>query len=175
LRAPAATPFDGFPCKWGDVVVRVAERDEAWLAGALVFEEEHPVAVLFIAPEAGGDRAIWARKADGAGLAWLVPSQSVALGPGAEPPHALEVDGERYERSLRLPVRVTRLGSGAPAVGAQAIVAEYRGAGGARMIVVGGSDRTLAWKGSVLLEGEYDVLPGDGPTSDDGAPAATEK
>jgi hypothetical protein len=167
-----AARFDGFPCKWGDVVVRVAERDEAWLAGALLFEEERPVAALFIAPEAGADRAIWARKGEGA-MAWLAPAPAGAVTAVGEPLHALEVEGARYERSLRLPVRVTRLGSGAPEVGAQAIVAEYRGAGGARLLVVAGAERTLAWKGAALLAGEYDVLPGDGagqeapPSGDD--------
>ena len=61
---PAAGPPPAtFPCKLGDVVVRAAEGDEAWLAGVLMFEEDRPVAALFVAPEAGGNRAVFVRDA----------------------------------------------------------------------------------------------------------------
>ncbi len=153
-----------FPCKLGDVVVRVAERDEAWLAGALVFEEERPVAALFVAPEAGGDRAIFVRDVPGAGMTWLTPLAEDAPVVTKEPPHALEHDGVRYERARRLPVRVFRVGSGAPSVGEQAVVAEYTGPAAMRLLVVAGSEQTLAWKGVTLGEGDYDVLPGSPDT-----------
>ena len=163
--APAAAdPFAGMPCKLGDVVVRNAERDEAWLAGALVFEEEKPVAALFVAPEAGGDRALFVREAPGAGLTWLVPLAKGALPLTSDPPHAVEHEGARYERARRLPVKVTRVGTGAPAVGARAVVAEYAGAAAERLLVVAGTDHTLAWKGVSLAESEYDVLPGGAST-----------
>lgn len=159
--APATTdPLAAFPCKLGDVVMRVAERDEAWLAGALVLLEEKPVAALFVAPEAGGDRALFVRNASGAGITWLSPLAKGALGMTKDPPHALEHEGIRYERARRLPVRVSRVGTGAPAVGERAVVAEYAGPAGARLLVVAGTDSTLAWKGVALAEGEYDVLPG---------------
>jgi hypothetical protein len=148
-----------FPCALGDVVVRVAERDEAWLAGALVLEEQSPVAVLFVAPEAGGDRALFVRAPD-KGVTWLAPLAPGALALPKDPPHAIEVAGERFQRARRLPVRVSRLGTGAPAVGERAIVAEYEGPGGERLLVVAGADATLAWRGVALREGEYDVLPG---------------
>jgi hypothetical protein len=161
---PASNPFAGMPCKLGDVVVRTAERDEAWLAGALVFEEEKPVAALFVAPEAGGDRALFVRDAPGSGLTWLVPLAKGALPLTSDPPHAVEHEGARYERARRLPVKVTRVGTGAPSVGARAVVAEYAGASAERLVVVAGSDQTLAWKGVALAEGEYDVLPGGAST-----------
>jgi hypothetical protein len=145
-------------------VVRTAERDEAWLAGALVFEEEKPVAALFVAPEAGGDRALFVRDAPGSGLTWLVPLAKDALPLTSDPPHAVEHEGARYERARRLPVKVTRVGTGAPAVGARAVVAEYTGAAAERLVVVAGSEQTLAWKGVSLGEGEYDVLPGGAST-----------
>lgn len=162
----------GFPCKLGDVLVRAAEGDEAWLAGALVFEEERPVAALFIAPEAGGDRAIFVRPARGsdaarADVTWLAPvdlRDLPGLGPTGEPPHALEHGGVRYERSRRLPVKVERIGTGAPSVGSQAVVAEYSGAGAERILAVAGSPGTLAWAGLALRESEYEVLPGDAST-----------
>jgi len=165
-RVGARDPLAGFPCKLGDVVVRIAERDEAWLAGALVLEEERPVAAVFVAPEAGGDRALFVRDAPGAGLAWLAPLGKDEIPLTKDPPHAIEHGGVRYERARRLPVRVSRLGSGAPAVGERAVVAEYAGPGIERILVVAGSDATLAWKGVALGEGEYDVLPSGKSTLD---------
>ncbi|HXN31161.1 MAG TPA: hypothetical protein VN894_04840 [Polyangiaceae bacterium] len=154
-----AATFHAFPCRLGDVVVRTVERDEAWLAGALVFEEERPVAALFVAPEAGADRALLAREAV-EGLTWLSPLPIAELALTADPPHAIEHHGVRFERVRRLPVRVTRAGSGAPSVGDRAVVAEYEGQGAERIVVVAGSERTLAWTGVALGRGEYDVLPG---------------
>ncbi len=162
--------FAGMPCKLGDVVVRNAERDEAWLAGALVFEEDKPVAALFVAPEAGGDRALFVRDAPGSGLTWLVPLPKSALPLTSDPPHAVEHDGARYERARRLPVKVTRVGTGAPGVGPRAVVAEYAGPAAERLLVVAGTEQTVAWTGVCLGEGEYDVLPGGASTleRDDG-------
>lgn len=160
----AHDPPASFPCKLGDVVVRVAERDEAWLAGALMLEEERPVAALFVAPEAGGDRAIFVRDVPGAGMTWLAPIPEGAPAGTKDPPHALEHEGVRYERARRLPVRVSRVGSGAPSVGDRAVVAEYTGPAGMRLLIVAGSEQTLAWKGVALREGEYDVLPGSPET-----------
>jgi hypothetical protein len=159
-RTSARDPLASFSCKLGDVVVRVVERDEAWLAGALVLEEERPVAALFVAPEAGGDRALFVRDAPGAGLTWLAPVAEGQLALTKDPPHALELRGARFERVRRLPVRVSRVGTGAPAVGDRAVVAEYAGADADRLLVVAGSERTLAWRGVALRESEYDVLPG---------------
>lgn len=158
--APPRDPLAGFPCKLGDVVVRVAERDEAWLAGALVLEEDRPVAALFVAPEAGGDRALFVRSAPGAGMTWLAPLADGAIAATKDPPHALEVDGARFERTRRLPVRVSSVGTGAPPVGERAVVAEYAGAAADRLVVVAGSDKTIAWRGVALRDGDYDVLPG---------------
>jgi hypothetical protein len=33
-----------------------------------------------------------------------------------------------------------------------------------RLLIVAGSEQTLAWKGVALREGEYDVLPGSPET-----------
>jgi hypothetical protein len=158
--------FAAFPCKLGDVVVRMVERDEAWLAGALVFVEDRPVAVLFVAPEAGGDRAIFVRDAPGSGLTWLAPLAEGELLLTKEPPHSLEHRGARFERSRRLPVRIARLGSGAPGLGDRGVVSEYGGPGTQRIVVVAGAERTLAWRGVALAPAEYDILPGGGATLD---------
>jgi hypothetical protein len=152
--------------------VRAAEGDEAWLAGALVLEEERPVAALFIAPEAGGDRAILVRpthagESGSVDVTWLAPvdlRELPGLGPTPEPPHALEYGGSRFERSRRLPVKVTRIGTGAPSVGPQAILGEYAGAGRERLVVLVATPKALAWTGVALRDHEYEVLPGDAST-----------
>ena len=140
--------------------MRVVEGDEAWLAGALVLAEDRPVAALFVAPEAGGDHALFVRDAPGSGVTWLWPIPKGALAATEDPPHTLEHEGMRYERERRLPVRVSRVGSGAPSVGDRAVLAEYAAPGHARLLIIAGGSETLAWKGVALAEGEYEVLPG---------------
>lgn len=157
--------LEGFVCRLGDVLLRRVEGDEAWLAGALVLAEDRPVAALFIAPEAHGDRAIFVPGPRQTVLTWLAPVAAGELGvaslvtPGGEPPRTLEHAGVRFERTRRLPVRVERLGTGAPHVGARAIVGEYTAAGAERLLVIAGADAALAWRGVAMTEGEYDVLP----------------
>lgn len=155
---PNLGSLEAFACHLGDVVVRTVERDEAWLAGALVFAEEEPVLALFIAPEAGTDWAVLVRPGEDA-LVWLEPLPKGELALTADPPLALEHAAVRYQRARRLPVRVSRIGEGAPDVGARATVAEYVGAGAARLVVVAGTAQTLLWRGAALVAGEYDILP----------------
>ncbi|MDP9149934.1 MAG: hypothetical protein M3O36_08360 [Myxococcota bacterium] len=147
-----------FPCQVGDVVVRTFERDEAWLAGALVFADQKPEAALFIAPEAGTDRALLVHPEETT-LVWLAPLAKEELALTEEPPLALEHAAVHYQRARRLPVRVSAQGQGAPDVGPRAILAEYTGAGSQRLVVVAGTGQTLAWRGVALASGEYDILP----------------
>ncbi len=161
-----ATDLPGFPCQLGDVILAQA-GDEAWLAGGLVFYEKLPMAVLFIAPDAGGDRAVYARPAPHASLLWMSPVAPDALILGREPPSALELEHERFERTRRLPFRVGRIGSGAPDVGEAVIVAEYDAKAGDRLVVVAGASSAHAWKGRRLEEGTYEVLPGKHTTGVD--------
>lgn len=155
---PTVDPFAGFPCKLGDVLVRRAERDEAWLAGALLFAEERPVAALFVAPEARQDRAVLVRESHQE-VMWLLPASDPIGITGRDPPSAIEHEGVRFSRKRRLPVRVERLGTGAPEVGATAVVAEYAGPGAERFLVVAGAESTLSWRGTALGEFDYDLLP----------------
>ena len=136
--------------------VGMSSRNGGGMIGAFAFASAS-------APEAGGDRALFVRKAQGAGIAWLSPLPKGAVDVTKDPPHALEHDGIRYERARRLPVRVSRVGTGAPSVGERAIVAECAAGATSRLLVVAGTDATLAWRGSALAEGEYDVLPGEPP------------
>ncbi len=158
-------PFADMPCKLGDVVIR-AGGDEAWLAGAVIFSEDYPVAVLFVAPDAGKDRGIYARARPSEELLWLEPVPDGELTVGAEPPTALEHANVRYERSRRLPVKVERVGAGAPDVGEQVIIAEYASGGFERLILVTGSGASRAWVGTALEAGMYDVLPSGKSTLD---------
>ena len=153
--APAVDPFAAFSCTLGDVVMG-AGGDEAWLAGALVFHEDAPAAVLFIAPDAGGDRAVFLRTAGHGELLWLRAVSGVTV--AGEPPSALEHDGERYDRVRRMPWRSERHGTGAPDVGAEVIVAEYKALTGARLLVVVGGGTARTWHGMSLEPGMYDVL-----------------
>ncbi len=161
LPATAADPFAAFPCTLGDVVVRRAEGDEAWLAAALLFTEDRPVAALFLAPEAVADRALFVR--DGTrDVLWLSPMNEgdPVPAPGGEPPAAIESRGARYVRRRRLPVNVEERGTGSPMVGRTAILAEYGGPGVDAILLVVGTDATRAWEGVALSEERYDVLPG---------------
>lgn len=165
--APAAAPkpaekkpdLGAFPCQLGDVVLAGATSEEAWLAGALVLVEGgEPTAALFVSPEAGGDRAVLAR-AGQTELLWLREEKGVLVALG-EPPTALEVGSDRFERRRRLPLRAERIGSGAPDVGADVIFAEYTGLGDDSLVVLAAKDRIFAWRGPSLGSGAYDVLPG---------------
>jgi hypothetical protein len=158
--AARADLFRTFPCKLGDVLIRRAELDEVWLAGALVLSEERPVAVLFVAPEAGGDRAVFVR-ASSTEVEWLRPMPLAAsLAVGRDPPGVWEDAGTRLDRKRRLPVRIERLGTGAPDLGATAVVAEYGGPGIERFLILAGARGALAWRGVELTADDYDVLPG---------------
>ncbi len=157
--ADAGDALEGFPCHLGDVVL-AHPGEEAWLAGALLFREKLPMAALFIAPDAGGGRAIYARPAPDAMFVWLTPLPAGALAIGSEPPSSIEHQRERFERTRRLPYRVERLGTGAPDVGETVVVAEYGAAGGDWIVVVVGGGTARGWRGRRLEEGMYDVLPG---------------
>jgi hypothetical protein len=139
--------------------------EEAWLAGALVFYESLPAAALFVAPEAGADRALFVRPSPHASIVWLMPVPDGELTIGPEPPSTLEHKGERFERVRRIPFRVERAGTGAPDVGEQALVAEYA-SGGERLLVVSGTGSPRVWRGNVLEDGTYDVLAAGKSTLD---------
>ncbi len=161
--------FAGLACGLSDVVL--VDDEEAWLEGALVFREaaggdgsvgvhERTVAALFFAPVAGKHRAVYARALPPASLHWLdevFPGDPIV---GAEPASALEVEGIRFERTRRLPLRITRVGEGAPDLEGRAVIAEYDGGAGASLVVVAARGASRTWRGRRLEEGMYAVLPG---------------
>jgi len=144
-----------FPCVVGDVVVRTDGGEESWLAGAIVLREgELAACVLYVAPDAGGDRAVYARARPHDELAWLRP---VVLEVGREPPAAIELEGSRFERARRLPMHAATVGEGAPDLGPTVVLGEYVGSGGAVAVVLAGSAGSRAWRGVTLAKDEYEV------------------
>lgn len=165
LTSPKEDPLLNFSCHLGDVVMR-AGGEEAWLAGAILFSEEMPAAVLFIAPDAGGDRALFLRPKPAEEMAWLMPIGEGELELAPEPPSSLEHKGERFDRVRRLPFGAQRLGTGAPDVGAEVVVAEYKSLPGEWILVIVGSGVARAWRGMLLEPGMYDVLAAGKSTLD---------
>lgn len=160
----------GFPCGLGDVVL-LAHGEEAWLSGAALFRErtaqrdeagdaERTVAALFFGPDKGGDRVVYARPRPNETLDWMWPLSPEAVILGTEPPSVIEHEGQRFERVRRIPLSVVLIGEGAPELGAAAVLAEYEGGAGARLLVVVGAGAARVWRGRRLEAGMFEVLPG---------------
>ncbi|MDB4941481.1 MAG: hypothetical protein JWP97_1015 [Labilithrix sp.] len=163
----AAGHLDGFPCQLGDVIMRLT-GEEAWLAGGVVLAEEAPVAVLFVAPDAGHDTAVYARPAPRESLFWMSPLDAGAILVGGEPPTSVEHDGIRFDRQRRLPLRPKRIGVGAPDVGDSLVLAEYASAGAERLLVLRTSTGTsFAYRGVELEPSTYEVIASGRSTLDD--------
>ena len=90
-------------------------------------------------------------------IIWLVSAKDATA--ATEPPTALEISGDRFERRRRLPLRVERIGTGAPDFAGDVILAEYMGLGDDHLVVVASKEKTLAYRGALLSSGTYDVLP----------------
>lgn len=156
-QAPTAR-LEGFVCQLGDVLMRIT-GEEAWLAGGVVLSETIPVAVLFVAPDAVHDCAIYTRAQSRRSLLWLEPLEPSAILVGGEPPSSVEHRGIRFERARRLPLRTRRIGVGAPNVGDAVTVAEYESAGAERLLVLKGNAGVVqAYRGLELEEGSFEVI-----------------
>jgi hypothetical protein len=159
-------PLEGFPCQLGDVLMRIT-GEEAWLAGGVVLEEDVPVAVLFVAPEAGRDCAIYVRPPPRAAVFWLEPLDPGAVLVAGEPPSSVEHGGVRFDRARRLPLRPRRIGVGAPDVGDSVLVAEYNSAGAERLLVLKATNGvTKAYRGVELEPSMFEVIPSGRSTLD---------
>jgi hypothetical protein len=158
----------GFPCQLGDVLMRIT-GEEAWLAGGLVLSEEAPVAVLFVAPDAGHDCAIYVRPQPREAVFWMEPLDPGAVLVGGEPPSSVEHGGIRFDRVRRLPLRPKRIGVGAPDVGDAVVLAEYASAGSERLLVMRStSGASHAYRGDELEVSAYEVIPSGNATLGDG-------
>jgi hypothetical protein len=160
-QKPIAPDWDRFPCRLGDVIVH-PNGDGAWLAAALVFFEEVSAADLFVAPEAKSDRAVYLRAKPNTEMIWLTPLAADAwTPPPTAPPTAIEIEGEPFERIRRLPFRALRVGEGAPDLGEEILVAEYKSSRSLekRVISISGGGHARAWIGTAMDIGICDVLP----------------
>jgi hypothetical protein len=157
---PAAPPekLDGFVCQLGDVLMRIT-GEEAWLAGGIVLSEEVPISVLYVAPDAGEDLAIYARTRPKSSILWLAPLDPSAILVGGEPPSSVEHLGVRFDRARRLPLRPKRIGVGAPDLGDSVLVAEYVSAGAERLLLLkGNAGTTKAYRGLELEDAQFEVI-----------------
>jgi hypothetical protein len=164
-KAEAERPrLDGFVCQLGDVLIRIT-GEEAWLAGGVVLSEDMPVAVLYVAPDAGHDCAIYVRASPRRSLLWLEPLDPSAVLVAGEPPSAVEHGGIRFDRARRLPLRPRRIGVGAPDVGDAVTIAEYASAGTERLLVLKASSGLVAaYRGVELESGTFEVIPSGATT-----------
>ena len=148
------SPFAGLPLELGDVVS--ADGEERWLAGALVAREDaRVVSALFLAPEGGTQHAVAAFAAPRREIYWLAPADVTCP---EEPPATLEIDATSFARKGRLPVRIDRLGQGAPQLAETALWGVYEAGGRDVALVIVSGGKAHCWKGRRLDEGEYDRL-----------------
>jgi hypothetical protein len=135
----------------------------------VILSEDVPVAVLYVAPDAGHNTILYARVRSKTSLHWLAPLDPTAILVGGEPPSSVEHGGIRFDRARRLPLRARRIGVGAPDTGDAVIVAEYASAGAERLLVMkANSGSVFAYRGLELEEGSFEVIAsGDTTLADD--------
>lgn len=156
--AEPAPPFASLPLSLGDVVS--VDREERWLAGALVLRDAgRVVAALFVAPEGAQLRAVAAFAPPDRSLAWLAPAH---VDSPEEPPATIEIGGRLLRRRRRLPVAIERLGQGAPRVGDVGVFAIYDGGGRDVAVVITSGATVSSWVGTRHDEGEWDRLGAGG-------------
>ncbi|MEO8875872.1 MAG: hypothetical protein ABI461_09815 [Polyangiaceae bacterium] len=164
---PDEVLWSRFPCRLGDVIVHPS-GDEAWLAGAIVLAEDVPAAVLFVAPEAKSDLAVYVCAKPAEEIFWLSPIAEADWSGAAvatDPPTTIEVAGEPFGRIRRLPFRTERLGEGTPDLGKEIVLAEYKSMRSLerRVISISGAASagtvSRAWIGTAIAIGVCDVLP----------------
>lgn len=154
---PDPAPFATLPLALGDVVS--SGMEERWLSGAVVAREgDVVIAALFVAPEGKEHHAVAAFAPPRKDVWWMSPAE---IASPDEPPATIEINGVALSRKARLPVRLTRLGQGAPQVAEEGIWAVYdRGRDVA--VVIASRGEAHAWSGKRLEEDEYDRLGGGG-------------
>jgi hypothetical protein len=154
----ATSAFEDLPLALGDVVT--AEREERWLAGALVAREQgRVVGVLFVAPEGAVQKAVAVFSPPRRDVYWMDPRDLEVPG---EPPSTVEIGGIALRRRGRLPVTLERVGQGTPDLGEEGLWAVYEGGGRDVAVMIAGRGRTCVWSGARLDEHEYDRLGAGG-------------
>ncbi len=150
---PAPKPLDGFPLELGDVISSGGE--ERWLSGAIAAREQTSVMALFFAPEGREHFVVVAHPLPERDILWLRPVEVVSP---AEPPATLEIEGQAMQRKNRFPVKLERIGQGAPDVGSTGIVATYTIGTREVAVVLTSGQQCLAWLGRRMESSEYDRM-----------------
>lgn len=150
---PAPKPLDGFGLDLGDVISSGGE--ERWLSGALVAREQTVISALFFAPEGREHWVVAAFPLPERDIFWLRPVEVVSP---AEPPATLEIDGLTMQRKNRLPVRLERIGQGAPNIGSTGILATYTAGAREVAIVLTSGEQCLGWSGRRIDSSDYDRM-----------------
>lgn len=153
VALPAPKPLDGFPIELGDVIS--AGGEERWLSGAIAAREQAAVMALFFAPEGREHFVVAAYPLPERDILWLRPIEVVSP---AEPPATLEIEGQAMQRRNRFPVKLERIGQGAPDVGSTGIVATYTTGTREVAVVLTSEQRCLAWSGRRMDSSEYDRM-----------------
>lgn len=155
--AAAPSPFEGLALALGDVVS--SDREERWLAGALIAREAgRVVSVLFVAPEGATHGAVAVFPEPRRDIYWLAPVEVVCPD---EPPTTLEIGAAMLSRRARIPVAIERVGQGTPPVGETALWAIYEGGADVALVLCSGR-KVHAWMGRRREEGDYERLGGGG-------------
>lgn len=150
---PAPKPLDGFGLDLGDVISSGGE--ERWLSGALVAREQTVISALFFAPEGREHWVVAAFPLPERDIFWLRPVEVVSP---AEPPATLEISGLTMQRKNRLPVRLERIGQGAPNIGSTGILATYTAGAREVAIVLTSGEQCLGWSGRRIDSSDYDRM-----------------
>lgn len=151
--------LEGFPCQFGDIVMR-KDGSEAWLQSGFVFSEEIAVSALFTASSELGETSIYVRREPANDVLWLTAVRPEVIDAAREAPALFESDGTMFERLRRTPLRVERWGASAPELEGTAFVSEYLGPGGRRMLLVQCAPfADLVFAGVVLTPDAFEVLP----------------
>jgi len=145
--------LEGFGLAIGDVISSGGE--ERWLSGALLAREQTVITVLFFAPEGREHWVVAAFPLPERDIFWLRPVEVVSP---AEPPATLEIDGFTMQRKRRLPVRLERMGQGAPAVDSTGMLATYTAGARDVAIVLTCGEQCLGWSGRRIESSEYDRM-----------------
>lgn len=160
--SPGVTPprdvLAGAPCQLGDVLM-TRSGAEAWIVGAVVLHEDGPSAVLYRAPEAGGDRFVYVRLDRADTWWWLAEGAAPSMLPTGDLPRTLELGSELLERSRSLAFRARRAGELPWPVDDVVVVAEYEGVGSARLLVLRGVGSGLVFAGDAIDRGAVEIVP----------------
>jgi hypothetical protein len=156
-RAKKKSSIDaGLPLALGDVVS--VDREERWLAGAIVARDaDRLAAVVFLAPEGAKQHAIAVFPPPRREIFAMAPADVVCPG---EPPTTLEIDTVAFTRKSRLPVALAREGQGVPQLAETGLLATYEAGARDVALVLSAGDRVFAFRGQRYDEDEYERLGG---------------